>query len=368
MLYSEVSPDACIIGIPCIWSNSLYLVLYLWFVQANQNRRLERRTKKLVVVKGRLILGKMKHLTVMYIQLHLMQMLCNPLVVAGLLTKKFISLLQQAEDGTLDLNKAADILEVQKRRIYDITNVLEGVGLIEKKLKNRIRWKGLDMPRPKELEDQIGVLKAHVENLSTEEYSLDGMIRETLENLRFLSEDENNKKWLYVTRDDISSLPCFANDTLVAIKAPHGTSLEVPDPDEAIDFPNRRYQIYLRSSVGPIDCYLISSVDSNPDGGLEAATSSHDPRQAPMEGVSVEKGDARGDEGPPLLPAECATSDADDKVAGHTAYSDALCSQELFGGIMKIVPSELDSNADYWLLSDLGGSITDMWTDCILHV
>jgi hypothetical protein len=31
---------------------------------------------------------------------------------------------------------------VQKRRIYDITNVLEGIGLIEKKLKNNIQWKG----------------------------------------------------------------------------------------------------------------------------------------------------------------------------------------------------------------------------------
>jgi hypothetical protein len=30
---------------------------------------------------------------------------------------------------------------VQKRRIYDITNVLEGVGLIEKKSKNNIIWK-----------------------------------------------------------------------------------------------------------------------------------------------------------------------------------------------------------------------------------
>jgi transcription factor E2F3 len=83
----------------------------------------------------------------------------------GLLTKKFINLLKQAEDGILDLNKAAGTLEViietsdymhdlilmlirellmiqvQKRRIYDITNVLEGIGLIEKKLKNRIRWK-----------------------------------------------------------------------------------------------------------------------------------------------------------------------------------------------------------------------------------
>jgi len=33
------------------------------------------------------------------------------------------------------------ILQVQKRRIYDITNVLEGVDLIEKGLKNMILWK-----------------------------------------------------------------------------------------------------------------------------------------------------------------------------------------------------------------------------------
>ena len=34
--------------------------------------------------------------------------------VAGLLTKKFVSLIEEAKDGTLDLNKTAEILEVQK--------------------------------------------------------------------------------------------------------------------------------------------------------------------------------------------------------------------------------------------------------------
>uniref|UniRef100_A0A8C9L3D3 E2F/DP family winged-helix DNA-binding domain-containing protein n=1 Tax=Serinus canaria TaxID=9135 RepID=A0A8C9L3D3_SERCA len=43
----------------------------------------------------------------------------------GLLTKKFIQLLSQSPDGVLDLNRAAEVLKVQKRRIYDITNVLE---------------------------------------------------------------------------------------------------------------------------------------------------------------------------------------------------------------------------------------------------
>ncbi|RYR70580.1 hypothetical protein Ahy_A03g017051 isoform C [Arachis hypogaea] len=112
----------------------------------------------------------------------------------GLLTKKFINLIKQAEDGILDLNKAADTLEVQKRRIYDITNVLEGIGLIEKKLKNRIQWKGLDVSRPGEPEDSFSSLQAEVENLTMKECRLDGQIREMQERLSDLSENENSEK------------------------------------------------------------------------------------------------------------------------------------------------------------------------------
>lgn len=61
----------------------------------------------------------------------------------SLLTKKFVFLLEKAEEGTINLNRAAESLGVQKRRIYDITNVLEGIGLIEKKSKNNIQWKVL---------------------------------------------------------------------------------------------------------------------------------------------------------------------------------------------------------------------------------
>ena len=40
------------------------------------------------------------------------------------------------------MNEAVKELHVQKRRIYDITNVLEGIGYIEKPSKNKIRWVG----------------------------------------------------------------------------------------------------------------------------------------------------------------------------------------------------------------------------------
>lgn len=40
------------------------------------------------------------------------------------------------------MNDACQRLQIPKRRIYDITNVMEGVGLIEKRSKNAFAWKG----------------------------------------------------------------------------------------------------------------------------------------------------------------------------------------------------------------------------------
>lgn len=51
-------------------------------------------------------------------------------------------LVRDAERNHLDLNDAALELGVQKRRIYDITNVLEGINLMKKTMKNQIKWIG----------------------------------------------------------------------------------------------------------------------------------------------------------------------------------------------------------------------------------
>ncbi|KAI5666944.1 hypothetical protein M9H77_16797 [Catharanthus roseus] len=269
----------------------------------------------------------------------------------GLLTKKFINLIKHAEDGILDLNKAADTLEVQKRRIYDITNVLEGIGLIEKKLKNRIQWKGLDVSRPGEVDESVASLQADIENLSMEEGRLDEQIREMQETLRELSEDENNQKWLFVTEEDIKSLPCFQNETLIAIKAPHGTTLEVPDPDEAVDYPQRRYRIVLRSTMGPIDVYLVSQFEEK----FEEINAIEAPPSIPSTlGVNENVASTSGAK-------EGVGNEIEQKAQeDNRICSDIGTSQDFVSGIMKIVP-DVDSDADYWLLSDADVSITDMW-------
>ncbi|MGH0173279.1 UNVERIFIED_CONTAM: hypothetical protein FKN15_064962 [Acipenser sinensis] len=117
----------------------------------------------------------------------------------GLLTKKFVSLLSESVDGVLDLNRAAEILEVQKRRIYDITNVLEGIQLIRKKSKNNIQW-------------------------------------------------------------DIRSIQSLQDQTVIAVKAPSETKLEVPESTRD------SLQIYLKSKNGPIEVYLC------PEEGAEESS------------------------------------------------------------------------------------------------
>ncbi|KAJ7942457.1 Transcription factor [Quillaja saponaria] len=264
----------------------------------------------------------------------------------GLLTKKFINLLKRAEDSNLDLNQAAKTLEVQKRRIYDITNVLEGIGLIEKKLKNRIHWKGLDSSMSGEMDGDVSIL--HAEGILFLPY------REVQERLRSLSEDENNQKWLFVSEEDIKGLPCFQNETLIAIKAPHGTTLEVPEPDEAVDYPQRRYRIILRSTMGPIDVYLISKFEEK----FEEMNGVEPPMSLPLASSSGSNEDPA---------TEVLTMESNGKgvepqaLHSHHLCSDLNASQEFAGGMMKIVPSDVDNDVDYWLLSEADISITDMW-------
>lgn len=266
----------------------------------------------------------------------------------GLLTRKFINLIHEAEDGTLDLNRTAEVLEVQKRRIYDITNVLEGIGLIEKTSKNHIHWKASDSLGTSKLDDQVVRLKAEIESLHVEECRIDDSIREKQELLRTLEENENHQKYMFLTEEDIASLPCFQNQTLIAIKAPQASYIEVPDPDEDISFPKRQYKITVRSTTGPIDVYLLSKYQSQgKDITLQQANSvnpstwNYGPCGVPTFGLSSEH--------------------EDNQKSSNDTYS--LMSSEAASGIQKIVPSDCDIDDDYWFRSDPEFSITDLWNN-----
>lgn len=277
----------------------------------------------------------------------------------GLLTKKFVYLLKQASQSnggnmdfggnssgtkgiskannrgnnnyTLDLNAAARELQVQKRRIYDITNVLEGIGLIEKRTKNHIAWIGDGSSHHDEAASNSGgsissmtiigktclrpnspphivrhngqdptvikrgeekCLVTNVDALKREEVELDQYIAYMSSLVKSYSKSHHNPNgkeanpWLYITKEELTKLSSLAEDTVIAVRAPAGTLLDVPDPDEGLTPGTRKFQMFLKSPGNEkIDIFLVQygsclEINDINRGGDKLVSSSEEKRKS----------------------------------------------------------------------------------------
>jgi len=220
---------------------------------------------------------------------------------------------ETAPEGLLDLNEAADKLGVQKRRVYDITNVLEGIGLIEKRNKNHIAWRGppqmlsmvtatgtggsqaaaavraatltqpfttgLALPQSPSTglvaaaSPDTAALQAEVSALRAEDAAMDGHIRQMREAIARLLADRSQSADLWMSWQDVRLTPGLEDSLLVAVRAPQGTVLEVPPPDDGhLEYPARRYEINLKSNGGGIDVFVVDPpMAGNNNGAAPAA-------------------------------------------------------------------------------------------------
>ncbi|KAI4461000.1 transcription factor e2f [Holotrichia oblita] len=179
----------------------------------------------------------------------------------GLLTTKFVNLLQKANGGVLDLKIAANMLAVrQKRRIYDITNVLEGIGLIEKKSKNSIQWKPYTYKdtipncNSQEIANKVLNLKGELNKLENYENLLDRHRLWIEQSIKNLTDDIDSKKYLYATKEDF--VECFGtNDRIIALNTPFDTNVQILENKTS-------FSIKLKSPSIPIKaCVSIDNVE-----------------------------------------------------------------------------------------------------------
>ncbi|CAJ1049140.1 transcription factor E2F5-like [Xyrichtys novacula] len=196
------------------------------------------------------------------------------LVSLRLFATKFVKMVQEAQGGVLDLRKASVLLGVKKkRRIYDITSVLEGVGLIEKLPHGKVRWKGtFPVENSRELSIRLMELRSELDDLELKEHTLDQQkfwveqsIRNTAEDLSQYPFSNPGKKCRIVAGLDNDICNCFNGQTLLAVEPPQGTQLDIPIPKAVLNGPVR-YQIHLKSINGPIDVVILnkSSASSVP--------------------------------------------------------------------------------------------------------
>lgn len=174
------------------------------------------------------------------------------------LTRKFMDIIKSAPEGVVDLNDVAKQLGVRKRRVYDITNVLDGIRLIQKRSKNLVQWVGSDLNYTGTQISQQQRIRNDISDLSAMEEALDELILDCAHQLFRLTEDGANKKFAYVTYQDLHSIEDYHEQIVFAVKAPEETKLEVPTPNEDC------IEIHIKSTKGPIDVFLCE-VEQNTD-------------------------------------------------------------------------------------------------------
>ena len=148
----------------------------------------------------------------------------------SVLTTKFLELLNKSPNGTVDLNETVDILNVQKRRIYDITNVLEGIGYIQKFTKNKIKL--IDQQNESGLDQQLAELKREMDELEKRDKAYELKIKEVEDELNKIMNDPQMMEYAYITEDDVKFLMNYnkLRTPYVLIEASENTKVDYYAP------------------------------------------------------------------------------------------------------------------------------------------
>jgi len=158
----------------------------------------------------------------------------------GQLTKNFLQYIKKKGSDKININDLVNDLSVKKRRIYDITNVLQGIGFIEKNGKNEINWikgykdhKGDSNSLPSNYITNYNNLKIELENLKKENQEIEEKLNKFKEEFNLLSVKLDFSKYGYITFDDISNLSKNDGLDFIIVKAGKGTVINVIDDEES---------------------------------------------------------------------------------------------------------------------------------------
>ena len=157
----------------------------------------------------------------------------------GQLTKNFIKYIKTTGKKSININDLVNELDVKKRRIYDITNVLQGIGYLQKSGKNEIIWvknspnKSKTKKKSSSSKKNIGNKpKLNKEELEKEKNELDINIEKFKAEFNSIAKKTDFAEYGYITLEDIRRMSINKKVDLMVIKATKGTIMNVIDKND----------------------------------------------------------------------------------------------------------------------------------------
>ncbi|KAK8847745.1 hypothetical protein M9Y10_018774 [Tritrichomonas musculus] len=139
------------------------------------------------------------------------------------LTQDFLNVLTSSEGKEVDLSQLENELGVSKRRLYDVTNVLAGIGVVERSGKAKVKWIG---------NSTNNAYESEIQQILQRESETDRMLKfvgDELDSI-LLSQEFNDYGW--VTIEDILTLAPDSNLSLFSLKGPKDLTIENPEDED----------------------------------------------------------------------------------------------------------------------------------------
>ncbi|GJD12496.1 Transcription factor E2F1 [Galdieria sulphuraria] len=155
------------------------------------------------------------------------------------LTARFFDILLHSPNGTVDLNFASRKLDVRKRRLYDVLNVCEGVGILDKATKNCVKLRENGAETMTNMQKFLD-LQRQLKMLEDEESEVD---RELL-----MHNNPENRSKRNRSHCRLSTVFSKNHQKELFIEAPAGSVLSVLKPKLSTDGVEWLYQIAVKST------------------------------------------------------------------------------------------------------------------------
>lgn len=147
------------------------------------------------------------------------------------LTQNFVKILSDANGADVELTTVEQILGTTKRRLYDVINVLSGIGLVERSGKSRVRWTAYQRAMTSDAR--------FVHDLPDKEQELDRLIQAMVNDIQDLSKSDFFQKFAWIDSEDAKLLEPDPSVALYSLKGPASMSINLSDEEKNGDCERR---------------------------------------------------------------------------------------------------------------------------------
>jgi hypothetical protein len=158
------------------------------------------------------------------------------------LAREFITLIKGAPGGEIELATAETKLSVQRRRLYDVTNILAGVGLLERSEKSKVKWIG--QTAEIDTRNVHQVLVDRDQELDTLTVTVDELLVDLMKSSAF-------QEHAWFAEEDVALVDPTHTLNLFAIRGPETMTMEPGDEDDDC------HQLTCRTEEGQIEMIPI---------------------------------------------------------------------------------------------------------------